>query len=998
MLYDDKDRCTINYRENYQRKHSAITVILSNILDKPIEKRLIPTSLEKIPSLKILCNKQSIISASISTITYDGFGRVIKKTDPMGNTIHNQYDALGHLSDVTDPVGNRVHRVYNLSGKVVQLWLFPVTGGHYLLSSSGYNADDQLLFKTAEDGKKTVFTYTNNGLPATIKKPSGHIFSWQYNLIDLPVTSYVDDKILIQSNYDPVTRQLIKKTDITGTTTWMHSIDGLPQKLIHTGKNNYPNYKLMWYYDNNRINIGVTDIDGNITKIKHDKFGRTIRLNYIPINGSVKTLYTVSYDSFSRRESIHYGSGMYRKIHYDDFGRQNKVTDTLNDQLISSWQFNYDADNNIIKLNQQAKDNQYAVLNYQYDALDNLTQMHCQGSPGLPLCPRDTAFKGVNVNRAPIIIRQNYFFTPLNRLARVCEISEDLSTGQTLNKTMVYSYNKVNAPLRLQTITTMWNHNTPVIHHFNYDISGNMIIDGEGNHILYNAFNQIIQTTRFDGKQGYYAYDGGGLEVMEKTTSTKRYFFYLKKQLINEKIFTEKEKIHIIGYQGMARTIDNIIHEYEEHNYKSDVVGVLTKTASANNTYKLSQRNIYSPYGMVWHAEKTSSPLYLQNLHGFDGQQTDPVTGWQFLGAGHRTYNPQQRYFVSEDPFGDGYAFCSNNPIMKADLTGNHSDPVGYRIFSWLGLRGDFKYHPIAIVIFTALGLMNDFAWIGLDIVCGQAIPAVLLTITTTVTSIFPLIKAATDYNIYHKHPNYRPRIGFLSFLAFFSNFTNLTCSSTIGISVSVPKYLDKLFCSGAGRVLMALFSKNESIFNREAFTELGKNLSRIHPRFFKRGLFTGDTIRLNCFSDIVAVRSALKLYDEDIGIAFVSASLKGKPLNIVKLEALISAKKAVDNDLSRYRSGFRNLMSDFATSYRSADTPAELHNIFPTKDDYAAVLVRDNEMIFVSKEGNNLYSKLLFNSAEMNFSANGSANDVLANFMSNGGKLLIDEYFRLDR
>ncbi|MCY4330021.1 MAG: hypothetical protein OXC48_08095, partial [Endozoicomonadaceae bacterium] len=665
MLYDDKDRCTINYRENYQRKHSAITVILSNILDKPIEKRLIPTSLEKIPSLKILCNKQSIISASISTITYDGFGRVIKKTDPMGNTIHNQYDALGHLSDVTDPVGNRVHRVYNLSGKVVQLWLFPVTGGHYLLSSSGYNADGQLLFKAAEDGKKTVFTYTKNGLPATIKKPSGHIFSWQYNIIDLPVTSYVDDKILIQSNYDPVTRQLIKKTDITGTTTWKYNIDGLPQKLIHTRKNNYPNYKLMWYYDNNRINIGVTDIDGNITKIKHDKFGRTIRLNYIPVNGSVKTLYTVSYDSFSRRESIHYGSGMYRKIHYDDFGRQNKVTDTLNDQLISRWQFTYNADNNIIKLNQQAKDNQYAVLNYQYDALDNLTQMRCQGSPGLPLCPRDTAFKGANVNREPIVTRQNYFFTPLNRLARVSEISEDLSTGQTLNKTMVYNYNKVNAPLRLQIITTMWNHNTPVIHHFNYDISGNMIIDGEGNHIFYNAFNQIIKTIRSDGKQGYYTYDGDGLEVMEKTTSTKHYFFYLKKQLINEKIFTEKEKIHIIGYQGMARTIDNIMHEYEEHNYKVDVVGVLTKTVSANNTYRLSQRNIYSPYGMVWHAEKTSSPLYLQNLNGFDGQKTDPITGWQFLGAGHRTYNPQQRYFVSEDPFGDGYAFCSNNPIMK---------------------------------------------------------------------------------------------------------------------------------------------------------------------------------------------------------------------------------------------------------------------------------------------------------------------------------------------
>ncbi len=989
-LYDDKDRCTVSYREDDQGKHSAINIVLGDVLNKPIEKRLIPASSGKIPSLKKLCSQHSMIPASISTITYDSFERVIKKEDPMGNTVRNQYDALGHLSDITDPAGNRVHRVYNLNGQIVQLWLFPVTGGHYLLSSSGYNADGQLLFKTTEDGKKTVFTYTKNGLPATIKKPSGHIFSWQYNLIDLPVTSYVDNKILVQSNYDPVTRQLIKKTDTTGTTIWKYSIDGLPQKLIHTGKNNYPDYKLIWYYDNDRINIGSTDISGNITKIKHDKFGRTTRLEYISVNGSVQMLYTVAFDSFSRRESIHYGSGMYRKIHYDNFGRQNEVTDTLSDQLIYRWQFTYDADNNIITLNQQTKDSQYAVLSYQYDELDNLTQVRCQGSPGLPLCPRDTAFKGANVKTAPVITRQNYFFTRLNRLARVNETSQNLATGQTLNKIMVYSYNQVNAPLRLQTIGTIWNHNASVVHHFNYDISGNMIIDGEGNHIFYNVFNQIIQTIQSDGKQSSYAYDGGGLEVMEKTTSAKHYLFYHKKHLINKKIFTENEKTHTIGYQGIARTIDNIIHEYEEHNYKGDIVGILTKTESTNGIYRLSQRNLYSPYGMVWHAEKTSSPLYLQNSNGFDGQPTDPVTGWQFLGAGHRTYNPQQRYFVSEDSFGDGYAFCSNNPIMKTDPTGNKSESVWDYILSWIGLRGSFKQSTGATLAISLTVLALSGVAVFSSLILVESTPlAIGILAETIITCIFPLLNGTN--NNFGKIP--KP---VMRYLAFASNIIQFTTAVFTNAFILTPRIFRVLSSTGTARVLMGLCCNYESIemnaINRESFTELLRNLRSTHPRFFKTEL-SGDVIKFYNFHNIITVRNALRLYDDDISIAFTSSCLEQKPLSIEKIARLINAKENIDTDFSEYRSAFRDLMLDVATFHIRNDTPVKIEDIFSRRYN-TVVLVHKKNMAYISRLRRNIFRKILFNQNAISFSANDRAEIIITDFMNNEGELLADEYF----
>ncbi len=991
MLYDDKDRCTVSYRINPQGNRSATAVTLVNRLNKPIEKRLIPASSGQLPSLNILCGKQKIISASISTIAYDGFGRVIKKTDPMGNTVHNRYDPLGHLSDTIDPDGNRTHRVYNLNGQVIQYWLIPTENRSYLLSSSGYNADGQLLFKTEEDGEKTTFTYTENGLPSTVTKPSGSILSWKYNIVGLPVTSYIDNKILTQSKYNPVTRQLTEKTDITGTTIWNYSIDGLPQNLVHTGKNGYPDYKLLWYYDNNRINIGSTDINGNTTQVKYDKFGRLSKVNYIPTDGSVQTPYTITYDNFSRKKNIHYGSGMYKEIHYDNFGRQSAVTDTLNNQLIYRWKFTYDADNNIIMLNQQSKDNQYAILNYQYDALDNLTSMHCQGSAGLPLCPRDTAFKGAKIKSIPIITRQNYFFTRLNRLDRVSETLQDPNTGQTLNKAMVYSYHNVIAPLRLRQISTIWNHSTLVTHHFNYDTSGNMTSDGEGNHIRYNAFNQIVNIIRPDGEQSCYNYDGSGREVIEKTTSAIRYFFYRNKQLINEKIFTKKEKEHIIGYQGMARAIDNIIHEYEEYNYKGDVVGILKKTESANNAYALTQQNVYSPYGMVWHTVQTTSPLYLQNLNSFDGQQTDPATGWQFLGFGHRTYNPQQRYFFSEDPLGDGYAFCSNNPVMKTDPTGNTS------VFKIMGYIGTLGFGAI-----NAAGALSGSVIIA-ALGCGSGIVGMIyapgyVSLGFTIESIFgSLIPIIDGVKRVKKSTKVSKSFHRMAAIVGIGQLAITLAASAYLFGPGIFRALSSFSISGRGAIA-SLREGYESIelddfcSGRTPLTALGKKLQSNHPYIFSNEPF-GDAIRFNSVSDIISVRSTLQQYDNDIGITFTSAFLEDKPLNIEKLENLIRTKENIDNDMPAYQQAFKNLMSDFADPHTPDHFFIQLEYIFPRQDSRAVLLFGDN-IVFVQRKAENSFQKILFTPISINMSKEESAETFFADFRYNQNRLCVSEYF----
>ena len=139
---------------------------------------------------------------------------------------------LGRLTDIVDPVGNRAHSVYNLTGHVIQSWVYPASGGHYLLSSSGYNKTGQLIWYAGEDGKHTIYTYTIDGQIATVTRPDRHIFSWQYNLLNLPVNELIDNKKQWSVYYNPVTLKVQIKKDITGLKTYFYRDNGLIEQLI----------------------------------------------------------------------------------------------------------------------------------------------------------------------------------------------------------------------------------------------------------------------------------------------------------------------------------------------------------------------------------------------------------------------------------------------------------------------------------------------------------------------------------------------------------------------------------------------------------------------------------------------------------------------------------------------------------------------------------------------------------------------------------------------
>ena len=764
--YDDSNRCIISYRQDASGHYSPVSVIHNNILDKPVQQILLP-AMQSAPTIA-LCALQAdkIPGAQVSVITWDHYGRAVSATDPTGKTVTKRYDSLGHVTDIINSAGDRIHSVFNVSNQVVATWVYPASSHKgYLLYSCEYDSAGRLLWKTGEDGKKTYFTYTPDGQIATKTTPIGHTVSWQYNLPGLPVQESLDGKIISQTDYDHLTLFPVKKQDITGTTTYAYADDGKLQQVSRFGTNGYPDYHLQWHYNPARQVISALDISGNKVVTRYDQLGRVAEAVYEMQDGDEELLYKMVYDGFSRADKIYYGShtqstkNSVRTIQYDTLGRQSDVTDftestdNLSKQVFFEEKYAYDADNNIIQIIQNGKADQNATLQYQYDKRNNLVSMSCTGSHGLPLCPRDTAFAGSGAKETPVITSQHYTFNILNRITQVTEQLSDVKQHRTLNKVMTYSYWNTKTPLRLQQISTVWNHQSPITKNFSYDDLGNMVIDGEGNHMTYNPFNQITSVLMPDGKEAKYVYDGSGRKTKEIFSSGDiSYLLYMNKKLLGEQT-GHTGAMHMTSQLGIAKAIDGVIHEFYGKNYKGDIITVMRKVSmekncSANHFYQLEQYNVYSPYGMKWHGKSTAlSPLY-QTLEGFNGERTDPATGWQFLGAGHRTYSPAQRYFLSEDPVGGGYAFGGNNPIMNTDPDGNMPRWLGklfsfFNTLSYLGMSSSKASVVGRALIWTTILFAITGGIIGLEVAMGAGSPALAMDELLT-TGVFSGLMTAS--------------------------------------------------------------------------------------------------------------------------------------------------------------------------------------------------------------------------------------------------------------
>ena len=112
-----------------------------------------------------------------TSTVYNTDDQVWTVTDPANDVTTYTYDAFGRKQYVTDPDGNEYKYSYDADGNLVETDLLnytgnpnaPTTAATLVLESRSYDPADRLATETDSMGRITQYTYTDNGLVASIQ-------------------------------------------------------------------------------------------------------------------------------------------------------------------------------------------------------------------------------------------------------------------------------------------------------------------------------------------------------------------------------------------------------------------------------------------------------------------------------------------------------------------------------------------------------------------------------------------------------------------------------------------------------------------------------------------------------------------------------------------------------------------------------------------------------------------------------------------------------------
>ena len=173
---------------------------------------------------------------------YNTDDQVESVTDPAGDATSYKYDAFGRKQYETDPDGNEEEYTYDADGNLIETDLLDYTGNPnnpsaattLVLESRSYDPADRLATVTDAMGRITTYTYTDNGLVASVQVGQG---TWQYtqeaDSYDAAgeLTEQVTDNGVTETEwtYDADGRKLTEVEDPTGvdrSTAFSYTADG----------------------------------------------------------------------------------------------------------------------------------------------------------------------------------------------------------------------------------------------------------------------------------------------------------------------------------------------------------------------------------------------------------------------------------------------------------------------------------------------------------------------------------------------------------------------------------------------------------------------------------------------------------------------------------------------------------------------------------------------------------------------------------------------------
>ena len=385
-----------------------------------------------------------------TTYNYDKNGNLVEQIDGEDNngdgandSILYEYDGFNRLVKTKDPLGNVAEQVYDTGSNVIKVSRYGASGGESLKDNSGsgnvllsqteYFFDemnrqyqqDEILF--VSDGVSTVRTpvledgplgasddgrvttrneFDRKGRTTFTIEDDGDVFESQYDGADRVIARIDPEGNRADYTYDENNNMTkVKETEVTqeGNSpsltekfTTINEYDAL-DRLVRVTDN--IGQTARFTYDSRNNLIYTSDPNGKKTKDKQglydgkiNKDGNTVHYYYDGINRKIKEerdlreggqgngnidtsnsynpdgkiTITYTYDENSRLTAITDDNGNTTQYDYDD---SNRLTQQTNADGTTKT-FEYDKDSNLVK----ATDENGSVTEFTYDALNRLTQ------------------------------------------------------------------------------------------------------------------------------------------------------------------------------------------------------------------------------------------------------------------------------------------------------------------------------------------------------------------------------------------------------------------------------------------------------------------------------------------------------------------------------------------------------------------------------------------------------------------------------------------------
>ncbi len=638
--------------------------------------------------------------------TYDGSGRLIQVTDPLGHVTNFGHDPLSRVESITDNRGNPTTYGYDANGDLVSITdplgqtftgTYDANGnrltqtgpdGATILTDS-YDSANNMLSEADALGNKSTFTYNSFGQVLTTTDPLGHTTTNTYDAEGNLLQTRDANGYTTSKTYNAQGKPITSTDALGNVTSYLYDANGyLVQETGPAGvETNFTNDN-----NGNRLTSSVqrTKSDGNkellVTRYRYDAHnnlltttnpdGTIIANTYNALNKKVAVkdplglVTQYRYDANVRLTQTIYPDGSTRSVDYDANGNQTAITDAGG----HTTSFEYDADNHMV--GKVFADG--AKLMMAYDAMGRIIR-----------------------NVDPLGSASSFTFDAGGRQTSITN-----AMGQTTSMTYDGDGNQLSQ--------TDANNNTT---QYAYDDLGQrtqvIYPDSTSQKTAYDGNGQIISTTDQAGKTTLHSYDKLGrlLSTTDAAGQVSSYTYDEVGNRVSQTNASGRETRY--SYDQMGRRLSRTLPLGQKETYAYDAGGNLTSKTDFNgrvttyaydNSYRLTTKTA-DPFFTAAHLG-AASVSYTYTVDGLRASMSD--------GLGTTTYNYDalHRLIQAAGPVGTlsyTYDAAGNELTVRSDHNGGASTAYAYDALGRLQTASDVT--GASTYTYDAVGNMASLAY-----------------------------------------------------------------------------------------------------------------------------------------------------------------------------------------------------------------------------------------------------------------------------------------------